>query len=92
MRFVALFLLAVLSACVFAQTRRAPDFSGDAVWLDQDARVPHSLKGYRGKVVLVDFWEYTCINCIRDFAVVKRWYRKYHTYGFEVIGVHFGEF
>lgn len=37
-------------------------------------------------------WEYTCINCIRDFSVVKRWYGKYHRYGFGVVGVHFGEF
>jgi thiol-disulfide isomerase/thioredoxin len=53
---------------------------------------PHHIADYRGKVVLVDFWEYTCINCIRDFGVVKRWYTKYHPYGFEVIGVHYGEF
>jgi thiol-disulfide isomerase/thioredoxin len=70
----------------------APDFSSGDVWLDQGAPVPHHISGYRGQVVLLDFWEYTCINCIRDFAVVKRWYRKYHQYGFEVIGVHYGEF
>ncbi len=72
--------------------RHAPKFSSEVVWLDKEAPVPHKLEGYRGQVVLVDFWEYTCINCIRDFAVVKRWYRKYHRYGFEVIGVHYGEF
>ena len=38
------------------------------------------------------FWEYTCINCIRDFSVLKRWYRKYRPYDFDVVGVHFGEF
>jgi thiol-disulfide isomerase/thioredoxin len=62
------------------------------VWLDEGAATSHHIADYRGKVVLVDFWEYTCINCIRDFAVVKRWYTKYHPYGFEVIGVHYGEF
>ncbi|HLH09265.1 MAG TPA: redoxin domain-containing protein [Terriglobales bacterium] len=56
------------------------------------AHIPHHLKDYRGHVVLIDFWEYTCINCIRDFAIVKRWYAKYHPYGFDVIGVHYGEF
>jgi hypothetical protein len=43
-------------------------------------------------VLLIDFWEYTCLNCIRDFTVLKRWYGKYHSYGFEIVGVHFGEF
>lgn len=77
---------------VDTKVRPAPDFGGDGVWLDQGAPVPHHIADYRGKVVLVDFWEYTCINCIRDFGVVKRWYTKYHQYGFDVIGVHFGEF
>jgi glutathione peroxidase-family protein len=90
---LALLLFAtVATAQVSTEVRRAPDFPPDVVWLDQEAPVPHSIRKYRGQVVLIDFWEYTCINCIRDFAVVKRWYRKYHPYGFEVIGVHFGEF
>lgn len=74
---------------------KAPNFSSDAEWIDTGAagnKVPHSIKGYRGRVLLVDFWEYTCINCIRDFRIVKRWYAKYHTDGFDVVGVHFGEF
>ncbi len=96
-RLKILVLVAVLlSALVCAQTieiaRPAPDFSADTDWIDQGARVPHNIKGYRGHVLLIDFWEYTCINCIRDFAVVKRWYAKYHQYGFDVVGVHYGEF
>ena len=71
---------------------RAPDFGSGDVWLDEGSPVPHHIADYHGKVVLVDFWEYTCINCIRDFGVVKRWYRKYHSYGLEVVGVHYGEF
>jgi thiol-disulfide isomerase/thioredoxin len=70
----------------------ASDFGGDDVWFDQGAPVPHHIADYRGRVVLIDFWEYTCINCIRDFGVVKRWYGKYHQYGLDVIGVHYGEF
>src|SRR5437868_6879954 len=81
----------LLAAAAFAASNKAPEFSS-GTWLDSGAKVPHSIKGYRGHVLLVDFWEYTCINCIRDFAVVKRWYAKYHPYGFEVLGVHFGEF
>jgi hypothetical protein len=70
----------------------APDFGGGVVWLDQGAPAPHHISEYHGHVVLIDFWEYTCINCIRDFGVVKRWYGKYHPYGLDVIGVHYGEF
>ena len=50
------------------------------------------MSGLRGKVVLIDFWEYTCINCIRTFAENKKWYERYHKYGFEIIGVHCPEF
>lgn len=81
-----------LSAQVDQTVRPAPDFGSGGVWLDQGAPVPHHIADYHGHVVLIDFWEYTCINCIRDFGVVKRWYVKYHSYGFDVIGVHFGEF
>lgn len=76
------------------QPTKAPNF-GDAEWIDTGLaakKVPHSIKGYRGHVLLIDFWEYTCINCIRDFRIVKRWYAKYHADGFDVVGVHFGEF
>ncbi len=74
---------------------KAPNFASDAVWIDTGVagrKVPHSIKGYRGQVLLIDFWEYTCINCIRDFRIVKRWYAKYHADGFDVVGVHYGEF
>jgi len=91
-RFLSFLFVLLFSITACAYTERAPDFSFDAIWLDKDAKVPHSIKAYRGRVVLIDFWEYTCINCIRDFAVLKRWYAKYHPYGFEIIGVHFGEF
>ena len=74
---------------------KAPNFTSDAQWIDTGAagkKVPHSIKGYRGHVLLIDFWEYTCINCIRDFRILKRWYAKYHADGLEIVGVHFGEF
>jgi thiol-disulfide isomerase/thioredoxin len=75
--------------------QRAPNFSSDAEWVDTGVAgksVPHSIKGYRGHVLLIDFWEFTCINCVRDFRVLKRWYAKYHSYGFDIVGVHYGEF
>ena len=74
---------------------KAPNFTSDAQWIDTGEagkKVSHSIKGYRGYVLLIDFWEYTCINCIRDFSVLKRWYGKYHADGFDIVGVHFGEF
>ncbi|MGH9536017.1 MAG: redoxin domain-containing protein, partial [Terriglobales bacterium] len=46
----------------------------------------------RGKVVMIDFWEYTCINCIRTFPENKSWWRRYHKDGFVIIGVHDPEF
>ncbi len=55
---------------------------------DLRENVPHSIKGYRGHVLLIDFWEFTCINCIRDFSVLKRWYAKYHSFGFDIVSVH----
>lgn len=68
----------------------APDFAGVSRWLNTD--VPLSVKELRGKVVLVDFWTYTCINCIRTLPHVVSWYEKYKNEGFVVIGVHTPEF
>jgi thiol-disulfide isomerase/thioredoxin len=59
------------------------------VWINSQ---PLTMAELRGKVVLIDFWEYTCINCIRTFAENKKWYERYHKYGFEIIGVHCPEF
>ncbi len=53
---------------------------------------PLKLADLRGKVVLIDFWTYTCINCIRTLPYVKNWYEKYHDKGLIVIGVHTPEF
>jgi len=88
-------LLLTIAAAKDLKTEKAPNFTSDAEWIDTDAagrNVPHSIKGYRGHILLIDFWEYTCINCIRDFGVLKRWYRKYHQFGFDIVGVHYGEF
>ena len=50
------------------------------------------MKGLRGKVVMIDFWDPTCINCIRTFPFNKRWWERYHRDGFEIIGVEDPEF
>ena len=68
----------------------APEFTGITNWLNTDS--PISLEDLRGRVVLVDFWTYTCINCIRTLPHVTAWYEKYKDQGFVVIGVHTPEF
>jgi thiol-disulfide isomerase/thioredoxin len=67
----------------------APDFAGITRWLNSDPLTINSLKG---KVVLVDFWTYSCINCIRTLPYVTKWYDTYHDKGFVVVGVHTPEF
>jgi cytochrome c biogenesis protein CcdA/thiol-disulfide isomerase/thioredoxin len=66
-----------------------PSFSGATAWLNSPALTPEAL---RGKVVLVDFWTYSCINCLRALPYVKGWYEKYKNHGLVVIGVHAPEF
>jgi thiol-disulfide isomerase/thioredoxin len=66
----------------------APEFPR-AQWLNGP---PLTLRGLRGKVVLVDFWEYTCINCIRTLPYLKEWYKRYAPYGLVIVGVHTPEF
>ena len=75
---------------LFNANYKAPDFVGITHWLNTDK--PISIKSLRGKVVLVDFWTYTCINCIRTLPHVTAWYNKYKDKGFVVIGVHTPEF
>lgn len=69
----------------------APNFTGIENWLNTNGK-PVYIEDLRGKVVLVDFWTYTCINCIRTLPYVTSWYDKYHDKGFVVIGVHTPEF
>jgi thiol-disulfide isomerase/thioredoxin len=66
-----------------------PSLSGATAWLNSPALTPQSL---RGKVVLVDFWTYSCINCLRALPYVRSWYDKYKDHGLVVIGVHAPEF
>ena len=68
----------------------APEFVGITHWLNPEA--PLTMQQLRGKVVLVDFWTYTCINCIRTLPYVTSWYDKYKDKGFVVVGVHTPEF
>jgi cytochrome c biogenesis protein CcdA/thiol-disulfide isomerase/thioredoxin len=68
---------------------QAPDFRAIDGWLNTE---PLTLAGLRGKVVLIDFWTYSCINCLRTLPYVKRWAATYGDAGLVVVGVHTPEF
>jgi cytochrome c biogenesis protein CcdA/thiol-disulfide isomerase/thioredoxin len=70
----------------------APEFSGITTWLNTPDDQPLTLAGLRGKVVLVDFWTYSCVNCERTLPHVEAWYREYASKGLVVVGVHTPEF
>ncbi len=68
---------------------RAPEFIPGGEWLNSQ---PITMESLRGKVVLVDFWTYTCINCIRTLPYLKNWHAKYKDKGLMIVGVHTPEF
>ena len=70
----------------------APSFTDNQDWFNTPGGKPLTMSGLRGHVVLVDFWTYTCINCIRTLPFLKALYADYHPYGLEVVGVETPEF
>ena len=68
---------------------RAPEFPNELKWFNSK---PLQLKELRGKVVLIDFWTYSCVNCVRTLPRVKEWAEKYKNKGLVVVGVHTPEF
>ncbi len=68
---------------------KAPELTGGTQWFNSE---PLTLADLRGKVVLIDFWTYSCINCIRTFPYLRTWYSTYKDQGFVIIGVHSPEF
>jgi cytochrome c biogenesis protein CcdA/thiol-disulfide isomerase/thioredoxin len=86
-----------LSNCTDGATKlencgTAPDIKGIAEWLNTPGGAPVDLKSLHSRVVLVDFWAYSCINCQRNIPHVVGWYNAYHVKGFEVIGIHTPEY
>ncbi len=69
---------------------KAPELAGIKGYIN--APEGFTLAGLRGKVVIVDFWTYTCINCIRTQPYLNAWYDAYHDFGLEIVGVHTPEF
>ena len=70
----------------------APSIKGIAQWINTPGDAPIDLKDLRGKVVLIDFWAYSCINCQRSIPHVVAWDRAYRSAGLEVIGIHSPEY
>ncbi|GIL41542.1 thioredoxin family protein [Roseiterribacter gracilis] len=73
-----------------ASLRSAPEFTGLDGWVN--STTPLTMAGLRGKVVLVDFWTYSCINCIRTVPYLNRWQEEYGPQGLQVVGIHTPEF
>lgn len=71
---------------------KAPDFKDTQQWFNTANGKPLTLQQLRGKVVMIDFWTYSCINCIRTLPYLKSWYAKYKDKGFVIVGVHSPEF
>ncbi len=86
-----------LASCVDAsptlqQCGTAPRISGISQWLNTPGAKPLSISGLRGKVVLIDFWTYSCINCQRTLPHLESWNRSYAKDGLTIVGVHTPEF
>ena len=67
----------------------APPLHPDGIWINSK---PFTLAQLRGKVVLIDFWTYSCINCLRTLPHLEAWYAAYHRHGLVIVGVHTPEF
>jgi cytochrome c biogenesis protein CcdA/thiol-disulfide isomerase/thioredoxin len=80
------------SNTVLSDFGTAPRLLKISAWFNTPGDRPLSLASLRGKVVLVDFWTYSCINCERAIPHLEAWYRTYGPYGLVVIGVHTPEF
>ena len=75
-----------------SQFKKAPDFAKITGYINTEEGRPINLKDLKGKVVLVDFWTYSCINCIRTLPYLVDWNEKYADKGLVIVGVHSPEF
>jgi cytochrome c biogenesis protein CcdA/thiol-disulfide isomerase/thioredoxin len=71
---------------------RAPDFADTQRWFNTAGGQPLSMRALRGRVVLIDFWTYTCVNCLRTLPYLKAWDARYRSQGLTIVGVHTPEF
>jgi thiol-disulfide isomerase/thioredoxin len=85
----AMMMMSATATGAAAGPQTLPNLSGAVLWLNSPPLTPEGLKG---KVVLVDFWTYSCINCLRTLPYIRAWAEKYKDAGLVVIGVHTPEF
>ncbi len=71
---------------------RAPDFTNTQQWFNTADGRPLTMAQLRGRVVLIDFWTYTCVNCLRTLPYLKAWDARYRSQGLTIVGVHTPEF
>ena len=69
--------------------RKAPELERGVDWINSP---PLTLASLKGNVLLLDFWDYTCVNCLRTIPYVQEWHRRYRNFGLIIIGVHTPEF
>lgn len=82
----------MLQASLSQQAVPAPEITGIEQWFNTPDGQPVKISDLRGKVVIVDFWTYSCINCIRTMPHITAWDRKYRDLGLVILGVHTPEF
>jgi len=82
-------MMSKASSAAIQSEGELPSLAGATAWLNSAPLTP---EGLRGKVVVVDFWTYSCINCLRALPYVKAWNDRYKDHGLVVIGVHTPEF
>ncbi len=70
----------------------APDFTDTQRWFNTPGGRPLTMAGLRGRVVLIDFWTYSCINCLRTLPYIEAWDKRYRAQGLTIVGVHSPEF
>ena len=80
------------AASAYPDLGTAPPFTDTQQWFNTPGHRPLTLAGLRGRVVLVDFWTYTCINCIRTLPYLEAWDAKYRSAGLTIVGVETPEF
>ena len=85
----ALFSVALAFSLAACGPLHAPELQGIEGWINSR---PLTLEELRGRVVLIDFWTYTCVNCVRTFPYLRDWHEKYADHGLVIIGVHTPEF
>jgi thiol-disulfide isomerase/thioredoxin len=92
-RVLGIGLLGIASALGISSAQNAginaPEFQADGLWLNSPAK---KVSDFKGKVLLVNIWVHSCINCHNSLPTLRAWYSKYKDQGFEIVGVHTPEF